>query len=65
MLASRVNDYIIKCGFKYGAIAAKAGIPQSTFSAIMRGRRKMLAEEYVAICEALDVSTDKFRAPNA
>lgn len=60
MLGSKIKSYISACGVKLSTIADKANIPLNTFSAMMNDKRKITAEEYFAICTALNVSLDKF-----
>lgn len=62
MLGAQIREYIIEKGLKLGAVADKVGIPMNTFSAMMNGKRKITAEEYFAICMALDVPLEKFAA---
>lgn len=62
MLGIQIREYIIEQGLKLGAVAEKVGIPMNTFSAMMNGKRKITAEEYFAICMALDVPLEKFAA---
>lgn len=65
MLGIRIREYIVSSGMKLGAVAEKVDIPMNTFSAMMNGKRKITAEEYFAICEALNVPLDMFTAPEA
>ncbi len=60
MLGERIKDYIDSQGLKLGAIAERIGIPMNTFSTMMNGKRKITAEEYFAICKALNVPLDMF-----
>lgn len=65
MLGNRIKEYITNAGLKFGVIADRAGIPQNVFSAMINGKRKITAEEYFSICEALNVPLDQFRAATA
>ena len=60
LLGTQIKSYISERGLKMSVIAEKANIPTSTFSAMMNDKRKITAEEYFAICTALNVSLDKF-----
>lgn len=60
MLGERIKDYILGEGLKLGAVAERVGVPMNTFSTMMNGSRKITAEEYFAICKALNVPLDKF-----
>lgn len=56
----KVRAYIDTQGLKQVAVARKAGIPVTTFNAIMTGKRKMYADDIQAICIALNVSPELF-----
>lgn len=60
MLSEIIKNYIDKKGLKYSVISENIGIPMNTFSAMLNGKRKILAEEYFKICEFLEISTDYF-----
>lgn len=61
MVGIKIKEYILAAGLKFGAVAKKAGIPENVFSAIINGKRKITAEEYFSICDALGVPIDTFR----
>ncbi len=56
----KVRAYIDQQGYKQVAIANKAGIPLTTFNAIMNGKRTMYADDLCSICIALNVSPELF-----
>lgn len=56
----KVRAYIEQQGYKQVAVANKAGIPQTTFNAIMKGKRTMYADDLRAVCLALNVSPELF-----
>lgn len=60
MIADKIRQHIEQKGISQAAIARKAGMTKQAMSTSLRGMRKLSAEEYVAICDALDVSTDYF-----
>lgn len=60
MTGSKIKQYLINTGLKFNSIAEKSDIPMNKFSAILNGKRKITAEEYFAICHALDVPLDTF-----
>lgn len=62
MLCERIRKYIEESGLKFTIIAERVDIPMNTFSAMMNGKRKITAEEYFAICRALNVPLEKFVA---
>ena len=55
-----VRAYIDQKGIKQISVAKKAGISNSTFNAIMNGKRTLYAEDLRAVCLALDVSPEIF-----
>ena len=60
MLYEKIDTYLKENGIKRTYVAKKAGISNATITAIMQGKRKLLATEYADICSALNVSLDKF-----
>ena len=56
----KVRAYIEHHGLKQKVVAEKAGIPSTTFNAIMNGKRTMYAEDLKAVCLALNVSPELF-----
>ncbi len=60
MLGRQIKIYLFSKGISQTYIAAKTGIPNPILSAMLNGRRKIKAEEYFAICKALEVSVEKF-----
>lgn len=56
----KVRAYMDDSGLKQVAVAKKAGIPKSTFTAIMNGERTLYADDLRAICLALNVSPEVF-----
>lgn len=56
----KVQQYIEKHGFQQVAVAQKAGIPNATFCAIMNGKKTLYADDFRAICLALNVSPELF-----
>ena len=47
-------------GYKQVTIAEKAGMPRTTFNAIMNGKKTLYADDLRAICLALNVSPEVF-----
>lgn len=56
----KVRAYIDEKGYKQVTIAHKAGIPKTTFNAIMNGKRTLYADDLCSICIALNVSPELF-----
>lgn len=61
MLGTAIKAHIDSEGLKMKSVAEKADIPLNIFSAIVNEKRKITAEEYFAICAALNVPLEKFR----
>lgn len=60
MLGKNIKAYMDAEGLKATVIAGKAGIKDPIFSAMVNEKRKISAEEYFAICRALNVPLDRF-----
>lgn len=56
----KVREYLEQNGLKQKAVAEKAGIPNTTFNAIMNGKRTMYADDLRAVCFALNVKPETF-----
>lgn len=56
----KVRAYLDQHGLKQKVVAEKAGIPKTTFNAIMNGKRTMYADDLKAICLALNISPEIF-----
>ncbi|MEG0570964.1 MAG: helix-turn-helix transcriptional regulator [Oscillospiraceae bacterium] len=56
----KVRDYLDDKGLKHTVVARKSGISNSTFNAILNGKRTLYADDLRAICLALDVSPEVF-----
>ena len=56
----KVRSYIDENGIKQVSVAQKAGIPKTTFNAILNGKRTLYADDLRAICLALNVSPEIF-----
>lgn len=62
MINEKIKAYITENRLEFSAIAERAEIRTNTFSAMMNGKRKITAEDYFAICKALDVPLEQFAA---
>jgi len=60
MIAEQVKSYVTEKGFKQVAIAKGVGMSKVAMSETLAGNRTMTAEEYVRICDFLEVPYDKF-----
>lgn len=56
----KVKSYLDENGLKQISVAQRAGIPRSTFNAMMNGKRVMYADDLKAVCLALNVSPELF-----
>ncbi len=61
----KVRSYLDENHLKQVSVAKKAGIPVSTFNAMMNGKRKMYADDLRTICYSLNVSVSTFIDPVA
>lgn len=65
MVYEQIRDFIKASGLKYNFVAERSGIKTMAFTSIMNGERKISAEEYFAICDALGVDANTFRPKEA
>lgn len=59
-IAESVRSYIKERGIKQNFIAEKCGWSKQKTSSIVRGKKKMTAEELANICDAVGVPYDYF-----
>lgn len=50
-----LSEYIEIRGIRQAFIARKIGMNKNALSNTLAGRRKLLADEYIKLCDALDV----------
>lgn len=55
-----LREYIDENGIKHNFIAKQIGTTRYNFSYILSGKTRCTLENYVAICNALDVPIGKF-----
>lgn len=55
-----MREYIEEKGIKQSAIVKKTGMKKQALSDSLNGKRQISADEYVSICDALDVTPDFF-----
>lgn len=60
MLASKIKQYLDDKGITQAFVSEKTGMKAPILSATLSGKRRLLAEEYINICNALEVSADYF-----
>ena len=61
----KLRDLINQNGIKQSHIAQKTGISADTISKILNGDRRILADEFLTICEALEIDPNFFREKEA
>lgn len=57
-----LSDYATEKGVKQTYISQKTGIPVDTISRIFNGKRKILADEFIQICSALEIPQVRINA---
>lgn len=55
-----IREYLISHGIKQSFIAEKCAWTKQKVNAILTGKQKINADDYGAICEAVDVPYDHF-----
>lgn len=60
-IAERIKAYIDENGIKQNFVAQKAGMSEDTLSKILCRRKRMLADEFLSICKALEIDPNTFR----
>ena len=55
-----IKKYIADNGIKQNYVADKAGIPETLLSRSLYGRRKLPADEFIAICSVLSLDLKDF-----
>lgn len=61
MRGSDIKKYLEENGIKQNFLSEKTGIPASVINAILNDKRKVEANEYMKICDAIGVPLDYFR----
>lgn len=60
MIAELIKEYVDEKGFKQGVIAENIGMSKVAMSETLNCNRKLGADEYVKICDFIEVPYDKF-----
>lgn len=60
MIAEKLAEYFVTRGIKQKVVAEAIGISPAAMSEMLAGRRKLSADEYVAICDFLGVPYSLF-----
>ena len=61
----RLSVYVSENGIKQVYIAQKTGLTPDTVSKMLSGRRRILADEFLLICNALNIDPNIFRNKSA
>jgi hypothetical protein len=59
--AAILKEHISKNGIKQNFVAEKAAMPAELLRRSLDGTRKLQADEFLAICEALSLDIDYFK----
>ena len=59
-IAKSINAYLNEQGIKKKYVAEKTGMSENALNLSLNGKRRLLADEYVKICIALNVPFDHF-----
>lgn len=67
MKGSDIKKYLEENGIKQAFVSEKTGIPAPILNMILNDNRKIEANEYMKICDAIGVPLDQFkpRMPDA
>lgn len=60
MIYENISDYLNSRGIKQSFIVSNTNIGKQALSDSLNGRRRITADEYEEICNALEVSLDYF-----
>lgn len=61
----RLSVYVSENGIKQVYIAQKTGLTPDTISKMLNGNRRILADEFLLICNALNIDPNIFRSKSA
>ena len=61
MKGSDIKKYLIENGIKQSYLSEKTGIPSPILNMILNDNRKIEANEYMRICDALGVPLEQFK----
>lgn len=63
MVAKALKSKIESLGISYSFISSKTGIPIDAISRVMLGKRRLMADEMIAICGVIGVDLNDLRDP--
>ena len=61
MKGSDIKAYLIENGIKQSYVSEKAGIPAPILNMMLNDNRKIEANEYMRICDAIGVPLEQFK----
>lgn len=64
-LSENINRYLENNGIMKNFLAEKTGMTQNAVSLSLNGKRKLSADEYISICQALNVPFETFLTATA
>lgn len=64
-VAQKIKALVDSKGVTYTFIASKTGIPVDAISRSFSGKRRLPADEMIAICEAVGIDLNDLRQPPA
>lgn len=59
-LGKKISEYVVKNQIQQKLLAIKSDMTENQLSLSLNSKRKLLADEYIRICDALCVPYDKF-----
>lgn len=60
MVGLRIKKFLDENGIKYSFVSEKTGVPMNILSPLLNDKKKMSAEQYFLICEAIGVDANTF-----
>lgn len=64
-IEERIGAYVKENNIKQKTLSTKTGISENALSLVFNGKRKLSADEYISICDAVCVAYDKFTVAKA
>ena len=61
MRGSDIKEYLIENGIKQSYVSEKTGIPAPILNMMLNDNRKIEANEYMRICDAIGVPLEQFK----
>lgn len=59
-VTSNINKYLVGKGIRKSYVAERTGITANALNLSLNGKRKLFIDEYVRICDVLEVPYDYF-----